>query len=54
MALFQAGQFGRKNGQLCLLLVVGGNRLIRQPQITPCWRGMHCGIELAIAATVKE
>ena len=34
--LFQAGQCGSKNGQPCLLLIVGGNRLIRQPQITPC------------------
>ena len=34
-----------RNGQPCLLLVVGGNRLIRQPQITPCWSGMHRGIQ---------
>ncbi len=38
----------------CPLLVVGGNQLIRQPQVTPCRGGMHRGIELAIAATVKE
>src|SRR4029453_8283747 len=36
------------------LLVVGGNQLIRQAQVTPCRGGMHRGIELAIAATVKE